>query len=190
MLTNYLRNCEVRFAGVKPSLFFGEAVKGWDLTFSGNTITAITPDEVGDAMQEFQADINTVQFTSEGEWSKSGFETQTLTARFSTASTELDESIKNLKKALPCGVFVIYIDNNKNGWLVGLAKSDEDFYNDYFRTLTTNYTTGMSIEDVDEGNTLNIELSRMAATSKYKLDSDLTASILDGTATFIDFATA
>lgn len=191
MLTNYLRNCQPRFAGVNPSIFIGEASKAWDITFSGNTITAIVSDETpAEKMQEFQAEPHTVSFGSEGEWGNSGFETQTITARFGKASDALDTAVKNLKKSLVCGVFVIYIDNNKKGWLVGLAPTNEDFYNDYFRKLTTNFNTGESVEDVDEGDTLFVELSRESATGKYPLATALVNTILAKDAAFINYATS
>lgn len=187
MLTTYKRNCNLRFGGVNPNLFLAEANSDISVTWSGDTVTAIAG---SDKLLELQADINTVSFTSEGEWGKSGFDTQTLAAKFSKSTPELETMVKNLKKSMTCGLFAVYVDNNKNGWLVGLAPAAEDFHNDYFRQLNVNYATGESVENVDDGNIQSIELVRMSATNKYPISSAVTSTILDRTATFITFADA
>lgn len=188
MITNYLRNTTVRFGGARPSLYLADATAPFTLTWSGDTVSAITITGTT-RMHELQADIDSVTFTSEGEWGQSGFDTQTLTAKFGTATPLLNASLIGLKRQMPRGLWAIYIDNNRRGWLVGLAPAADDFHNDFFRTLSVNYTTGESLENVEDGNIESIVLTRVSATNKYPLTPALTTSIISNAATaFITYA--
>lgn len=181
-IAKYSKTCGKNVPG-NSRLFFVEAGNISSITVTSNEISAVTMSDTT-KFREFGADIDSIKFTIEGTGSASYSEVQKLEAKFSKKTTALITAKNSLLDAVACGVAIIRVDNNANAWLSGYTVKDKN--RRAYNKITTNFDTGA--KPSDEGTAAyTITLEAEGFDDELPFDTTLNASIIGGTATFIDY---
>ena len=181
-IAKYSKTCGKNVPG-NSRLFFVEAGNISSITATSNEISAITMSDTA-KFREFGADIDSIKFTIEGTGSASYSEVQKLEAKFSKKTTALITAKNSLLDAVACGVAIIRVDNNGSAWLSGYTVKDKN--RRAYNKITTNFDTGA--KPSDEGTAAyTITLEAEGFDDELPFDTTLNASIIGGTATFIDY---
>ena len=181
-IAKYSKTCGKNVPG-NSRLFFVEAGNISSITVTSNEISAITMSDTT-KFREFGADIDSIKFTIEGTGSASYSEVQKLEAKFSKKTTALITAKNSLLDAVACGVAIIRVDNNGSAWLSGYTVKDKN--RRAYNKITTNFDTGA--KPSDEGTAAyTITLEAEGFDDELPFDTTLNASIIGGTATFIDY---
>jgi hypothetical protein len=188
-ITNYVKSCGTKvIPGNDYKLFVAAFPDIASITTdTDGFVTAITM-EAAATFSYWEADIDSVQFTANGQSDRGFFSEQHLIAMFSRKSTALKTSIDEARGYTGCGLVIIRKDGNGKYWLSGIAPSAEMGANRPYLAMTTNFDSGASIENIEEGNRLQVDFSRMSGTEEYELlagDLSISSEIDAGTATFI-----
>ena len=183
-IAKYSKTCGKNVPG-NSRLFFTEAANIGSITVTSNAISAITMNGTPAVkFQEFGADIDSIKFTIEGTGSASYSEVQKLEAKFSKKTTGLITAKNSLLDAVACGVAIIRVDNNGSAWLSGYTVKDKN--RRAYNKITTNFDTGA--KPSDEGTAAyTITLEAEGFDDELPFDTTLNATIIGGTATFIDY---
>ncbi len=181
-IAKYSKTCGKNVPG-NSRLFFVEAGKISSITVTSNEISAVTMSDTT-KFREFGADIDSIKFTIEGTGSASYSEVQKLEAKFSKKTTTLITAKNSLLDAVACGVAIIRVDNNGSAWLSGYTVKDKN--RRAYNKITTNFDTGA--KPSDEGTAAyTITLEAEGFDDELPFDTSLNASIIGGSATFIDY---
>ena len=181
-IAKYSKTCGKNVPG-NSRLFFTEAANIGSITVTSNEISVITMSD-STKFREFGADIDSIKFTIEGTGSASYSEVQKLEAKFSKKTTALITAKNSLLDAVACGVAIIRVDNNAKAWLSGYTVKDKN--RRAYNKITTNFDTGA--KPSDEGTAAyTITLEAEGFDDELAFDTNLNASIIGGTATFIDY---
>ena len=181
-IAKYSKTCG-KNVPVNSRLFFVEAGNISSITVTSNEISAVTMSDTT-KFCEFGADIDSIKFTIEGTGSASYSEVQKLEAKFSKKTTALITAKNSLLDAVACGVAIIRVDNNANAWLSGYTVKDKN--RRAYNKITTNFDTGA--KPSDEGTAAyTITLEAEGFDDELPFNTTLNASIIGGTATFIDY---
>jgi len=181
-IAKYSKTCGKNVPG-NSRLFFVEAANISSITVTSNEISAVTMSDTA-KFREFGADIDSIKFTIEGTGSASYSEVQKLEAKFSKKTTALITAKNSLLDAVACGVAIIRVDNNGSAWLSGYTVKDKN--RRAYNKITTNFDTGA--KPSDEGTAAyTITLEAEGFDDELPFDTTLNASIIGGTATFIDY---
>jgi len=181
-IAKYSKTCGKNVPG-NSRLFFTEAANIGSITVTSNDISAITMSGTT-KFGEFGADIDSIKFTIEGTGSASYSEVQKLEAKFSKKTTALITAKNSLLDAVACGVAIIRVDNNGSAWLSGYTVKDKN--RRAYNKITTNFDTGA--KPSDEGTAAyTITLEAEGFDDELPFDTNLNASIIGVTATFIDY---
>jgi len=181
-IAKYSKTCGKNVPG-NSRLFFVEAGNISSITVTSNEISAVTMSDSA-KFREFGADIDSIKFTIEGTGSASYSEVQKLEAKFSKKTTALITAKNSLLDAVACGVAIIRVDNNGSAWLSGYTFKDKN--RRAYNKITTNFDTGA--KPSDEGTAAyTITLEAEGFDDELPFDTTLNASIIGGTATFIDY---
>ena len=181
-IAKYSKTCGKNVPG-NSRLFFVEAPNISSITVTSNEISAVTMSDTA-KFREFGADIDSIKFTIEGTGSASYSEVQKLEAKFSKKTTALITAKNSLLDAVACGVAIIRVDNNGKAWLSGYTVKDKN--RRAYNKITTNFDTGA--KPSDEGTAAyTITLEAEGFDDELPFDTTLNASIIGGTATFIDY---
>ena len=181
-IAKYSKTCGKNVPG-NSRLFFTEAANIGSITVTSNEISVITMSGTT-KFSEFGADIDSIKFTIEGTGSASYSEVQKLEAKFSKKTTALITAKNSLLDAVACGVAIIRVDNNGKAWLSGYTVKDKN--RRAYNKITTNFDTGA--KPSDEGTAAyTITLEAEGFDDELPFDTTLNASIIGGTATFIDY---
>ena len=185
-IAKYSKTCGKNVPG-NSRLFFVEAGNISSITVTSNEISAVTMQVNGSdtaKFREFGADIDSIKFTIEGTGSASYSEVQKLEAKFSKKTTALITAKNSLLDAVACGVAIIRVDNNGSAWLSGYTFKDKN--RRAYNKITTNFDTGA--KPSDEGTAAyTITLEAEGFDDELPFDTTQNASIIGGTATFIDY---
>ncbi len=185
-IAKYSKTCGKNVPG-NSRLFFVEAANISSITVASNEISAVTMQVNGSdtaKFREFGADIDSIKFTIEGTGSASYSEVQKLEAKFSKKTTALITAKNSLLDAVACGVAIIRVDNNAKAWLSGYTFKDKN--RRAYNKITTNFDTGA--KPSDEGTAAyTITLEAEGFDDELPFDTTQNASIIGGTATFIDY---
>ena len=181
-IAKYSKTCGKNVPG-NSRLFFTEAANIGSITVTSTEISVITMSDTT-KFKEFGADIDSIKFTIEGTGSASYSEVQKLEAKFSKKTTALITAKNSLLDAVACGVAIIRVDNNGKAWLSGYTMNDKN--RRAYNKITTNFDTGA--KPSDEGTAAyTITLEAEGFDDELAFDTTLNASIIGGTATFIDY---
>jgi hypothetical protein len=187
-LTNYLKRCEKTIPGNSNRLFVAKFEEIDAITFDSNKITAITMVDTGSFFSILDANFDTVSYTSEGTANRGFFAEQTLAGWFYNKSPELDAVIDELRDAAVCGLVIIRQDGNGNYWLSGTSPVANLAANRPYLSVTTNFGSGQTIQDIEEGNRYEISFGRISGTEEYMLSGSATADAMDsGSAGFVNW---
>lgn len=183
-ISNYFKSCTATTAGNFNKLFVVSISDITSIAVTAGEVTAITM-EMGETFAQANADIDTVVLNETTAGKTRQFVNSELTARFSNKTPELISFVNELKDGVVCGLVVIRVDNNKKVFISGISE-DKNFSRPWDEIEAT-FNSGTSIEDTEEGNAYSVILRRRSITEELPLDSTIADTVLDGTATFIDW---
>lgn len=185
-IAKYLKTCGKNTPGNRQMVFLTEIENITSVTETTGKISAVTM-KGGATMSRIQADIDTVQFTSEGTFkTAAGGETQNLIMGFGNRSTELEKLRTSLIDAVPCGIAAVWVDGNGRAWLGGVTVAAKEGKERPFNSLTSSFDSGLTITDENSAK-YTLTLSRTSGYPVTEFDATLTSAIIGGTATFIDW---
>lgn len=175
--------------GNDPLLFLVETDKITSVTETSDQISAVTMETIETVDQKFKqvlADFDSVQYTSEGTFKTSGGETESLIARFSYPSTEMQLLKNEIKAAVACGVAAIFVDANRNAWCMGISAASKEGKSRPINQVVFAEDSGVLMTDEDMQQ-VTMTFSRLSGWGRVEFDDTLTSAIAGGTATFIDW---
>lgn len=189
-ITNYFKPCEITIPGNDNRLFVAAYTDIDTYTFDvNNVLTAITMKTDVD-FHIIEADFDAVQFENTGTANRGFFSEQTLTAWFSNQKPELQTLLQELRDQTPCGLVIIRKDGNSRYWISGIAPVDKMGANRPWLSLETNFNSGMSIDEIEEGNRYELVFGRLSGTEEYPIETgtaSVSSKLDDGSATFVDW---
>jgi hypothetical protein len=157
------------------------------LTESMDEISAITVMAgTANKFQRIQADMDSIQFTSEGSFKSSGGYEQALVMRFNKPRKEMVTLLKKMRDQVVCGVAAIYVDNNAQAWLLGANDSKNEGLTRPINEVEISLDTGVLMTDED-AQSATVTLKRIGGFLPSPFNAALTTSITDGTAPFINW---
>ena len=181
-LTKYAKGCSKNVPG-NSRIFFAEIGNIDTITLTSGAISDITM-ATSTKFMEFGAEIDSVQLTQEGKGKWAYSEVKKLVAKFAKKTPTLVSAKNALVDAVVCGVAIIRIDNNGCCWLSGWDTVNQK--KRPYNQIDVNFDSGTKISD-EEGNMLTITLTCESTEDEIPFDTTLTATIVGGTATFIDY---
>lgn len=184
-IAKYLKTCGKNVPGNRQVVFLKEIDSVSSVTETNSKISAVTMSG-SDKFVRVQADIDTVQFTAEGNFATSGGQTQNLIMGFGGRSTELETLVGSLIDGVPCGFAAIWVDGNGKCWLGGVTTAAKEGRERPFNKLATSFDSGLTITDENSAK-YTLTLTRTSGYPVTEFDETLSAAILGGTATFIDW---
>ncbi len=189
-ITNYFKPCEITVPGNDNRLFIASYEDIDSYTFdSDNKLTDITM-KTDKGFAIIEGDFDAVQFENTGTANRGFFSEQTLTAWFSNQKQELQVLLDELRNQTACGLVVIRRDGNNRFWISGIAPEDKMGSNRPWMNLESNFNSGLSIEDIEEGNRYELIFGRVSGTEEYFVE-DGTGSpsekLADGSADFVNW---
>ncbi|GAF97938.1 unnamed protein product [marine sediment metagenome] len=176
-IINYTKTCSKNVPGV-GKVFFSEVGNIDTITIGSNLVSAVSMDTTDNEFHEFQADLDSVEYRSEGAGGSSYFTNHMLEMGFGKLSASLFAAKASLVDSMPCGLVAIYIDGNGACWLVGWNDTDKEVRT--LNTIADNFKTGKKPSDED-GNVFTITVSGESGYDIIPFDTTLTASIVDQT---------
>jgi hypothetical protein len=185
-IAKYLKTCGKNVPGNRATVYLTELANVTSVAETSNKISTVTM-AGGATMKRVQAEIDTVQFTSEGNFSTAGGETQNLILGFGNRSTDLELLRAELIAGVACGLVAVWVDNNGKCWLGGVSIAAKEGKERPFNRLASNFDSGLVMTDEDTAK-YTITLTRTSGYAPVEFDATLTTAILGGTATFIDWA--
>jgi hypothetical protein len=183
-IANYVKTCAKNVPGVQR-LFYTEVGNVSTVTIASGEITAVTMSS-SKKFHEFDAEIDTIEYSQEGKGGKNYFCTRKLEAGFSKLSKELFTAHSSLVDAVVCGIIPIWLDGNGAAFM---GWNDTEKARRPFNMIEDSFKTGKKPSDED-GNLFTITISGESGYNPTPFDSVLTASIVsEGTAAtaFITF---
>lgn len=182
----YSKTCAKNTAGNYHKVFFNSIDAMQSTTITSGEISAITAGGTGEKFQNYVGEIDSVQFKSEGNGGQNYFTTQTLTMKFAKKTKTLLAAIEQLVELVSCGIVAIHVDGNGTAWLDGYDSSAVDPTARPFNKMKVSFDSGLKPSDA-EMNAVTIELTRESEWENTPFDSTLSAAILAGSASYIDY---
>jgi len=184
-IAKYLKTCGKNIPGNRKMVFLTEIANLTSVTETSDKVSAVTMTG-GATFKRVEAEIDSVQFTSEGTFSTAGAETQNLILGFGNRSTELELLRNELIAGVACGLAAIWVDGNGKAWVGGISLATKEGIERPFNQLQSNFDSGLTPNDTDAAK-YTITLTRLSGYPVTEFDATLTTAILGGTATFIDW---
>lgn len=180
-ITKYVTCPGKNARGNRSTVFLVPAADLDAITLTSDEVSAVTM-ESGKTFSPVRADLDTVQFTTEGTGKAGYAETQSLVMMFSKKSKALVALKNQLVAGVACGLIAIRVDANGKAWLSGYGVVDGKSrpYNE----IEANFDSGTLPTD-DPGNAYTITLRRLSAEDEIPFDDTSNATIVGGTAAFI-----
>lgn len=164
-LSDLLRTCSKNIPGIAPQVFLTPVKKIKSITEnSTGEVTKIEFDSASSNITFFkviEADIDSVQFTAEGEFKTAGAYEQSLILGLSKPRTESVNWVSSLRDEIACGVVAVYWDNNGQGWIYGANAGSKEGLTRPINGLAVSYDTGKEMTDEDSQR-IQITLKRMS----------------------------
>lgn len=188
-ITSFTRAATKTVAGNYEHLYVAPLADISEITWSEtNQVTAITM-VAAKAFADLETDLDSVQFTTNGEGGRGYFSEQNIIAKFSQKTAAMETLVSELINGAVAGLVAIRIDRNGNGWISGVAPDSMMLRNMPYLKVTEAFDSGENIEASADGNRYTITLTRMSGTREFPIESgtsSLLESILAGTDDFID----
>lgn len=184
-ISKYFPTCAKNTPGNSNVIMLAPIGDITSITETTGKVSAITMDS-GKKFSRVKAQVDGVQYTSEGTFGTSGAETQNLIADFAGRSTELEKLKQEIIAELPCGVALIHRDNNGKWWMVGANAASKDGVSRPINKLQVAFDSGKAITDEDASKA-TFTFTRTSAFGPVEFDAALSSGLDAGTAAFVDW---
>ena len=169
-LTNYFKTCEQSISGSDYRIYVGAANEIDTETWSDELLQNLAM--LGDKYFGYiEADLDGVHFTAEGEGGTGFMSEQSLVMKFRKKSLALIEFVELIRNKLPCGLVAIRKDGHNQYWISGIAPPADKGKNLHWNKVETNFDSGESVENWEEGNLFTVTLKRVSGTEEYLVSS-------------------
>lgn len=157
-LAVYQKASGKNIAGNFHKLFLTEIDNVASITKTSDEVSAVTM-ESGKYFNLVTAEIDSVQFKSEGNGAANYYETQTLTMKFAKRDKSVDALVESITDAISGGLAAIRLDGNGKAFLIGYDDYAKDKKARPFNSIKVTYDSGLKPSDA-EGNIVTVELTR------------------------------
>ena len=183
-LANNVRTCSKNVSGNRKEIYIASSGTATVLEETAGEITTLTA--AADSFKRVEADIDSLQITTEGAFSTSGGYTQNLAIGLSMPSTALNTLIDELTDGVACGFEIIWIDGNAKVWLAGVSVASKEGSARPFNKLATSFDSGIVM--TDEGmQKETLTFTRVTSVRPVRIQDLIAATITLKTAAFIDW---
>lgn len=182
-ITKYSRVCGKNTPGNHDILFLAPKADIESFTITDGEVSAVTM-VIGKKFKQIQADIDGVQFTSEGTGKTSYRETQSLLMRFSKKTKTLIALKEELTEEIACGIVAIRVDANGQAFLSGYSVPEG--LSRPYNEIESNFDSGREPSD-DDVQMYTITIKRIGGYDEIPFNTATNATILSGMADFIDW---
>jgi hypothetical protein len=189
---NLAKSCSKNLPGVKSEVFINLVSNIATITETATAgITGLTLQGTGGLVTRTKfirvnADLDSVQFTSDAQFKTAGGYEQALTFRVSKPRIALVNFINEIRDSLSCGLTAIYVDNNNQAWLYGANGATKEGLDRPINAAEIKYDTGVLMTDEDT-QAYTVTLKRLGGFLPSPLAANLVTSIVANTATYINF---
>lgn len=184
-LAVYTKTCAKNVGGNLQRVYLSEIANIASVT--GTTeLTAVTM-ESGKYFQMAVAEIDSVQFKSEGQGASNYFDAQTLTMKFANRTKALDVFIESITDNIACGIVAIRVDGNGLAWMSGYDAAAVDKKSRPYNKCKISYDSGLKPSD-EGGNQVTVELMRESENDEIPFNTALSTALAimdNSTAAFI-----
>lgn len=182
-IAKYSKTCEQNTPG-NSKFFVTEIANISAVTLTSGEISAAITMSGSTKFRQFQADVDTIQFTSEGSGKTTYSENFKLIAKFSKKTATLITAKQSLVDAINCGVAVIRQDANGKCFLSGWNNTDKG--GRPYNKITVNFDSGTTPSD--EGmNAYTITLEGSSGFDEIPFNATIGDTIVGGSAAFIEY---
>lgn len=185
-ISTYVKSCTKTIAGNDFQLYAASFTDIDTATFTDGSLTAITLDG-SKKFALLETDWDSMTFEANGTAGRGFYSEQTLTAKFSQKTPTLDATIDEIRDAIVCGVVLIRKDGMGQYWISGIAPVEDMGANRPYLSFETNFTSGTTIEEIEDGNVYNVTFGRLSATEEYPISGSIVTDLNAGTASFVDY---
>lgn len=185
-IANYIKTCAKNVPGNKYQMFVTEIANIVSITETSNEASGVTMTGGTATFKKLNAEIDSIQYTSDGTYGTAGGETQNLILKLGNRSTELEVFLASLKDAAACGFAVIWGDNNGKYWLMGASATAKDGITRPVNKVQAAFDSGLLI--TDEGSSAyTVTLTKLGAYAPIEFNPTLTGEIIGGSSAFISW---
>ncbi len=184
-LANFIKTCGKNVPGNRPEFFVAPSGTITALAETSGAISTLTAAD--NSFFRIQADVDSVQYTHEGNFGTSGAYTQNLIARFSRPSTALNALIDELTAQIGCGFEIIHVDGNGKVFLTGASIATKEGKARPWNKIASAADSGTLPTDEDS-NADTITFTRLSNVRPVELDTTLSTAVLNGTAAYIKWS--
>lgn len=192
-LSTYLKSCGKNVPGIKPRAFIKSITKIGVLTESTagkhkfKRLTVGTAGSYTGKLNRIEADIDSLQYTSDGEFKTSGGAEQQLIMKLSKPRAELVQWLEQLKGVVACGAAIIFSDNNGEVFLWGLSGNSMEGTSRPVNSVQIATDSGMLITD-EETQAVTLTFKRLSAFEPLLGNATAKASFAAGTTAYLNWA--
>lgn len=185
MLGKYVKTCGQNTPGnIVVAIADPEAIA--TVTITSDEVSAITAVVTSTpAFKELEVDIDSLQRIENVVSNQNTNVTHQVVMGFSKPSKTLQTLRKSLATQANCGIVAIVLDGNGQAWLVGWGATEKG--RRALRNVTDNLDSGTVPSDTGVQRA-TITLEGMDSDFDIPFDASLTAAIVAGTSTIIDWA--
>lgn len=186
--TSFLKSCVRNTPGNQYQAYMCPVASITSITNTSGEVSAVTMNSTA-KFQRVQGKLDNVQFTSEANLGNTANITHTLRMAFDKMTTALNNwffSTDGIADSVVCGMVVIHVDGNGQAWISGISPASVEGALRPYQSATVNFDSGSA--PTDDAAKPELTLTRTGAAPAYPFDSTINATIVGGTATFINWA--
>jgi hypothetical protein len=184
-IANYVKTCSKNVPGLLR-VFYTEVANVGSVTIAAGEITAVTMGTAALRFHEFDANIDSLEYSWEGKGKTNYFGKRTLEAGFAKLTKTLITAKTSLVDAIFCGIVPIWVDGNGQAWM---GWNDTERAARPWNEIEDNFKTGKKPSD-EEGGIFVIKIMGESGYDPTPFNAALTASIvgeLTAASLFISF---
>lgn len=186
--TSFLKSCVRNTPGNQYQAYMCPIASITSITLTSGEVSAVTMNSTA-KFQRVQGRLDSVQFTSTTEAGNTLNITHTLKMMFDKMTTALNKwfyDTDGIADSVVCGMVAIHVDGNGAAWISGISPASVEGALRPYQKATINFDSGAS--PTDDAAKPELTLTRTGAAPAYPFDSTILATIVGGTATFINWA--
>jgi len=159
------------------------------ITLTSDEVSAVTMASTN-KFQRVQGHLDKIRMAKVANATNNFSETHTLTMRFNKFTTALSTwfyGTDGIVNQVVCGMVAIRVDGNGQAWISGISPAAVEGTLRPYQKATINFDSGEAPTEEDAAQP-ELIMERTGSAPEYPFDSTITATIVGGTATFINWA--
>jgi len=188
--TSYLSPCIRNTPGNQNQVYMCPVASITSITLTSNEVSTTTMNGAA-LFQRVQGALDKVRMAKVANATNNFNETQTLTMRFKKFTSALSTWIygtDGIINQVVCGMVIIRVDGNGQAWISGISPAAVEGALRPYQKATINFDSGEAPTEEDAAQP-ELVMERSGAAPEYAFDSTINATIIGGTAAFINWTT-